>query len=276
MGSPAFLVRPQYTGHTMPLLAFVLLWLFLLTGCAASPVPHATTLRSPAAQEGLGCTPLAIGLSGPSWRGYGSGVLVHPRIILPALHITPLDAMHVVAFASRDEAGEAVRIERIVHGGGEACRRGDWAMVVLAHPFQTLAALPAKLPDAAAALSAGDRVLIAGCMFVEDSEDPPFEREAVLIQTTCIVPPPGFPREQGVVIARNSADFERYEGASGGPVLRREDDGTATLAGLYLGLGARSVGGYEIDRHIIIHQAPWEELQRTIAQVEAQGGSAGQ
>lgn len=242
----------------------------LLPGCAASMRPDA--LRTPDAHAGVGCTPLALMVAGEGWLGMGSGVLVHRRVVLTAAHIDDDPQRLIVqSFPGDDFIAESIRVRRVVSGGGAGAIAGDWALLVLEHPFHGLAAEPATLPKTAPPLEPGDPVIVAG--FPADGKL--LDRRPLLVHSVCIAPPLGARIERDSVYVRGTKGEPDHAGLSGAPVLVMDPDGVPVLAGVYLGSLKRHLAGWLLGQEMVIHTLPLDEIRRVIAEVEAEDWTSG-
>lgn len=252
----------------------------LLAALAVAPacstfVSRPDAIHSAAAHDDLNCAPLAIDILAELGRGTGSGVLVHPQVLLTARHVLPDGPDTLVVYPpptvrgepATDQRPRVALIRRVVDGGGQPADGGDWALLVLAQSFETLGVMPATLPAQAPELRPGAAVSIAGWPMADEDGDE-WGRRPLLIHTVCIKRPAGAPLDPAVVFARNSRGQVSYNGASGGPVLTTSPDGPV-LAGVYLGTAERSLAGALVDREILIHPLPLDAIRRVIAEVES-------
>ena len=264
MGALTSRKRLMGSGATAALLAAAL----AIAGACSTIVPLPESIQAATAHDGLDCSPLALIVVAGRAHGVGSGVLVHPRVVLTARHIVPAEPERLFAATPASRRGEAARIQRVVDGGGRPASTGDWALVVLDRPFQTIAARPAALPARAPRLRPGEPVWIARSPLTENGGGA-MARNPLLIRTVCIERPAGAPVEAGVVFAPNP-ERRGYLGASGGPVLRASPPETPVLAGVYLGTGDRYLLGMPLDRELLLHTLPLDEIRRVVAEVESE------
>jgi hypothetical protein len=219
-------------------------------GCAGSGTTSARVAPLTSIDAAtLGCTPLMLMVQGEGAAGAGSGVLVHPRVIVTAEHVVPEGARSVMAFVDGG-AGEAVRIELVVRGTREGFWNGDWALIVLAEPFGSLRAQVATRMAAAdqPIPSPGDEVVIAGFPIAGND---PMERSPVVITTRVMAPPPWVSRSEDVFFAYNTRDDAERPGASGSPVFAG-----GVLIGVYSGTADAKVLGIRTSRHLVIQRLP--------------------
>jgi len=235
-----------------------------LTGCAASSTPDAPSPAILAQAIRTAGTPLALQVALPGARGHGSGILVHPRIILTAGHIVPINATSVTAFTTPEGAPEIVRIDRIFparafSGIGDPASRplrdwsmpgdknDDWALLVLGAPFTSLDAAPAET-FATAPPTPGDAVIIAGFPMADGGRDASRHSERIaLFHKSDIIPgtKSSHPNDQ-LFFGRGMPHGQGHSGASGSPVFLCTDNAPPALIGIYIGeigyhfLGART------------------------------------
>ncbi len=236
----------------------------LALGCARDRGIGAERLTEHAANQELGCTPLGVVVWQADQQGVGSGVLVHPRILLTASHITPPDPRFVALFAAGDDTAETIGVVRTVRGRAGDSFAHDWALLVLERPLARVTADPAPLPATAMTPAPGQALLVAG--FAMQNELP-LERAPLLLRTECIARPAGPPPDPGVIYARNTRRYASRRGASGGPVLLRTDAGPV-LVGLYLGTTERWAAGVLLGRELSIHLVPLDEIRALAAELD--------
>lgn len=236
------------------MLAAVVLHAGVMTGCAG----HTARIEplTSANASAMGSTPLMLVVQGNGAAGAGSGVLVHPRVILTAEHIVAEGARSLMAFVDGG-VGEAVRIERVVRGTREGFWDGDWALVVLEEPFGSLRALVAARMADRPLPSPGAEVVIAGFPIVGDD---PMERSPVVITTRVVAPPSWLSRSEEVFFAHNTRDDAERPGASGSPVFAGGE-----LIGVYSGTADAKVLGIRTSRHLVIQRLPMGAIREVVA-----------
>ncbi len=238
--------------------------LLALLACARDRGVGAERLTERVANRELGCTPLGVVIRQSDQQGVGSGVLVHPRILLTASHITPPDPRSVALFAVGGDTAETVGVVRTVRGRAGDSFAQDWALLVLERPLARITADPAPLPATAMTPAPGQALLVAG--FAMENESP-LERAPLLLRTACIARPAGPPPDPGVIYARNTRRYASRRGASGGPVLQPMETGPV-LVGLYLGTTERWAAGVLLGRELSIHLAPLGEIRALAAELD--------
>lgn len=270
----------------------VALCLCTLIGCAATSTPHAPAPDSLAQVLRAGGTPLALEVASPHARGHGSGILVHPRIILTAGHIVPVDATTLTAFNSVDGVGEVVRILRIVPepalaaGEQQATRPlrnwaipghedDDWALLILSAPFASLDAQPAASLDDSRPVP-GDTVLIAGFPFADGGRDPARrgERRTLLATTSVIHAPLDARSSDQRFFGRGIKDSIGHSGASGSPVFSSFQSDPPMLIGIYIGEIGYKFLGVQLSSEMMFRRLPIDAIRSAIASLDRSSSAA--
>lgn len=275
-----------------------------LVGCARAPIAETEPLIASQARRDLGCTPLMLVVSA-HWEagehgnteaatalGFGSGVLVHPRIILTAAHVVPPAARSVMAFDRTDSEdgaprGESARIQRVIRGAGSLTTPwrdedgaehwgDDWALLILARPFQTLEATPAaRVAEGADDPPARGRAIRIAGFPLDGSEGGGVDalyRTGLLVRTQVGDRPAGAPDDASIYFASGEGITVERRGASGGPVFSAEGDAPPALVGVYLGRADSSVLGLNIGRALVIQRVPREAIRAAIESVSGSDG----
>lgn len=244
---------------------------FGVSGCRTGTGGHAVLipLASAVGARALPCTPLSLTIAGGEERGQrivgtGSGVLVHPRVIATVGHVVPPGARYVTCFAPGGGAGETVRIERVVGGERSGLWDGDWALLVLAEPFRSLATrMPGRILGAeGGALAPGTTVRMAGFPYATGPSDP-FDRREVMIEAAVSRPPDGVRATDAVAYAGDAPAGE-FTGMSGGPVVADPDGGGEALVGLYAGRAGRAVLGWRLSETLAFQRVPTAAIRSVV------------
>ncbi len=254
----------------------------LLTACAASSTPQGAPPAALADFSRRAGTPLAIEVTSPGARGHGSGILVHPRIILTAGHIVPVDASSVTAFTSPGAAPEVVRILNVLPAPAPTAddhqptrplrdwavpghEDDDWALLILSAPFTTLDALPAAvLDDTRPAL--GDTVIVAGFPFADGGLDPArrADRRALLAASSIIPGPADSRSSDHRYFGRGVEHGAGHLGASGSPVFVDSPGDPPRLVGIYIGAIGYEFLGIRTSSEMMFRRLPIEVIRNAI------------
>lgn len=239
----------------------------LLTGCASVP----TTAGLPPAsrtRELVGCTPLLLTVMAGDDHGAGSGVLVHPRVILTAGHVVPEGAGAVLAFVDLDGGGEMVGVDQIVRGSRQGWWGDDWALLVLSEPFRVLPAVPASRLGDGAEPPLGDPLIMAGFPGLKPGEarGMPYQHEAVLIRTGAVKRPAWAAEDPAVWFASDLEEWRPLTGMSGGPVFLNCRGGPL-LVGLFVGEASKQLAGVRYDRALVIAPLPRAAIEAAVVSV---------
>ncbi len=294
-GSPRLSLATVIDRRSRPVFVLLLLFTALLPACttlpAQPPLPHEPLSASTLAHNNIPCTPLLLLVhakapstappgvseddSAPGVIGCGSGVLVHPRIILTANHVVPADPTFVVAYDGIEGGshGEAIVIQRVIRATNappidraptERRTADDWSLLILEHPFKTFTHAARASADAPAP---GTPITLAGFPFTnQHAEDvEPLARTPMLVHTHVVTPRHAEPGEPSIYYAKSSRQDPNREGASGCPVFQDQ-----TLVGIYLGrIDTETLTHTLLHRELVIQRIPMDAIDTTVREVES-------
>lgn len=238
--------------------ALALVLAVVLGGCTITGLEETATRQAwPAdARAAFGCTPVSIDLFGGRVRGSGSGVFVSDRWLLTAAHVVPEGAQFawISSGEGRGSSGYVYPIEVVLTGGGEPVEPGDWALIRLPERAAEMGLAPARLADAPP--GQGDAVLV-GFPTVEGPGDLFSPREVVVLRSESPGPVEflGRPGEDQLRYLRMVRGWSKLGGASGGPVVVRDERGRPAVAGILLGR-VEYRGVWRRGRAIVTHAVP--------------------
>lgn len=264
-------------------------------GCVLMQHPQAQVERMTAAsaRAELGCMPLRLEISDGTHRRWGSGVAIHPRVVVTAGHVLPDWAGQQVevptgagflsprrlppVLVDTGERAQRVRVRQVVRGESAIAGAGDWALLVLSRPLRETVVLPpaswmptkpgsaVPQPQPGPRRLRGRAVVIAGFCAGQDEVG---SAGSVAVRTSLVVPPPGA-SEAPLLYASMPGRGANFAGLSGAPVFCRQDDGTHTLVGIYLGeCESRLAGLISLGCWGVIHQFPVAEALHVLARVQ--------
>lgn len=254
---------------------------FVVQACSTSQSHDGEPSVTVEERRPLPGTPLALEVVSPGGRGYGSGILVHPRIILTAGHIVASDATSVIAFTDPAGPREAVRIIKVLPSEPAVDDRPqsrpirdwsipgdddeDWALLILASPLSTLPATPApllgnELPTMDSSLR------VAGFPFADHGRDRARRSERrVMDMNTPVIPTPSHARSSTQrFFGRGPSSKLDHSGASGGPVFLEARADPAPLVGIYIGEVSYDFLGLRLRSELVFRRLPIAEIHRAI------------
>jgi hypothetical protein len=233
----------------------------LLGGCTISGLEETATRQAwPNDVEAVfGCTPVGVDILGDGVRGSGSGVFVSDRWLLTAAHVVPEGATHawVWKHAPGSASGMVLPIELIITGGGEPVEAGDWALIRFAALADALDVAPARLLEGRAAEADGDASVLVGFPTTGGPGDFAMPREVVVLRSTALGDVGQLGNDDGgeLEYLRMVRGWSQLGGASGGPVVVRDEHGRPGVAGILLGR-VEYRGLWLRGRAIVTHAVP--------------------
>lgn len=239
----------------MKWLALLAVWV-ALSGCTITGLEETATREAwPAdAEDAFGCTPLSLDFFGGGIRGSGSGVFVSDRWLLTAAHVVPDGAQYVSIWMDDGASpmGVVMPIELVITGGGEPVEAGDWALVRVPAKVSQLGARPARLVDGPEM----DGALLVGFPTIDGEMAELFAPRQMVVLASEAPGALDFFTDVGELrYFRMVRGWTALGGASGGPVVVRDEGGRPGVGGLVLGR-VEYRGLWRRGRAIVAHAVP--------------------